>query len=329
MYDIITFGSGTRDIYLISDDFLIAGEKKFVSRKGICLSLGSKTEVKDILFRTGGGGTNTAVTFKNQGFKVAFCGMVGKDFGGQQIIGELKRKGVDTKFVFQTKEKPTNYSVILTSAGKERTILVYRGASGLLGKKDIPWLKDSPSPVAKWFYLAPLSDKLCNIFEDLVNFAYKNKIKIAVNPGNCQLSLPKVQLKRIFKKIDILILNQEESSLLTKIPYQKDKEIFKKLDNWVDGIVIMTKGVAGAVVSDGKFIYKAKAPRIKVVDRTGAGDSFGSGFVSGFIKKGDISFAIQLAIANSSACLSEWGAKEGLLKEKVIWKKARVEKRKL
>jgi len=67
-----------------------------------------------------------------------------------------------------------------------------------------------------------------------------------------------------------------------------------------------------------------------VVDRTGAGDSFASGFVSGFLQKnGDIEYAIQLAIANSTACLTKLGAKNGLLEKgedfnKVIIKGAKI-----
>jgi len=324
-YDIITFGSGTKDIYLISDGFKIIGEKRFVTQKGLCLSLGSKIEAEDIIFRIGGGGTNTAATFKNQGFKTAWCGAVGQDSAGQEIINELKKRKIDFRFIKEIEEKLTNHSVVLTYPGKDRTILVYRGASGLLSKKDIAFSQIK----TKWIYIAPLSGKVCSIFEYLVNYAKKNNIKVAANPGNSQLSLPKSKLKRIFKKIDILILNQEETSLVTKIPFQKEKKVFKKLDKWVNGIVVMTKGPDGAVISDGKYIYTAKAPKSKVIDRTGAGDSFASGFVSGFIKKKDISFAIQLAMANSSACLKKWGAKKGLLKKGEAWRRVRVKKIKI
>jgi len=354
MYDIITFGSATRDIFLKSKTFKIVGEKKFITGKGLCLSLGSKIEVKDIAFSTGGGGTNTADTFSKQGFKVAYCGMIGVDEAGEEVIKELKKFGIDTQFVFRTKKKPTNYSVILSSDGRDynppttrqkqvmdRTILVYRGASGELTKKEIPWPKLSAftkgyggssialggGGKARWFYIAPLSGKLCGISENLVNFAYKNKIKITMNPGHCQLSLPRKTLERILKKVDILILNQEEASLLTKIPYQKEVEIFKKIDKLCPGIAIMTKGPGGVVVSDGKYLYRASPPKSKVVDRTGAGDSFASGFVSGYIQsKGNIIYAIQLGMANSSACLQKLGAKNGLLEKGQKFKKVKVQK---
>lgn len=324
MFDIITFGSATWDIFLRPKKFQVIKSKKFVIGKGICFNLGSKIDIKNIYFSSGGGGTNTAATFSKQGFKVAYCATVGDDIAGKEIVEEMKKLGIGVQFVFKTKLKTTNHSVVLSSGSKtDRTILVYRGASELLNHKGVPWKKLK----AKWFYLAPLSGKLCKTTEDIVNFAYKNKIKIVFNPGNCQLTLPPKALKRILKKIDILILNQEEASLLTKIPYQKEDKIFKKIDKLCQGIAIMTKGPKGVVVSDGKHLYRAKVPKTKVIDKTGAGDSFGSGFVSGFIKsKGDIEFAFQLAMANSSSCLEKWGAKSGLLKKGERFKKIKIEK---
>jgi len=324
MYDIITFGSATRDIFLKSKTFKIVGEKKFITGKGLCLSLGSKIEVDDISFSTGGGGTNTAATFANQGFKTAFCGMVGDDPAGDDVIKDLEKFKIDTDFILKTNKKPTNHSVVLSSdVSKDRTIIVYRGASGELAKKDVPSQKLS----AKWFYLAPLSEKVCNIFEYLVNFAAKNKIKVAVNPGNCQLSLPQKTWEKILKKTDVLILNQEEASLLTKIPYKKEEDIFKKIDKLCPGIAIMTKGPEGVVVSDGKYLYRSKTAPAKVVDRTGTGDSFASGFLSGFIQtNGNIEYGIQLGMANSAGCLSKMGAKKGLLKKGQVFKKVKVQK---
>jgi len=325
MFDIITFGSATKDIFLISDNFKIVGEKKFVTGQGICLSLGSKIDVDDVYFSIGGGGTNTAATFANQGLKVAFCGMIGKDTSGEEVIRELKRFKIDTSFVRKTEKKITNHSIVLASVGKERTILVFRGAAGELTKNDIPWQKLK----AGWFYLAPLSGKLSQLTETLVNFAQKQGTKVAFNPGNSQLSLPKKQLERILKKVDVLILNQEEASLLTKIPYKKEKEIFRKLDKIAPGICIMTKGPEGVMVSDGRYLYKAKSLNVNPLDWTGAGDSFASGFVSGLIQsKGKIEYAVQLAMANSAACLKKLGAKEGLLKKGDKWPKVKVKKEK-
>jgi sugar/nucleoside kinase (ribokinase family) len=320
--DIITFGAGSEDIYLISKGFSgLSGEKIDVGKK-ICLKIGSKTDFDEIIFRTGGGGTNVAATFKKQGFNVAWCGMVGKDYAAEKIIKELKEKGIDVSLISRTDKKPTNRSVILAASGKERTILVYRGASGELKKESIPWNKLD----AKWFYVAPLSGRTALLTEDIIDFAKKKKAKVAANLGSSQLSLSQAQLKRILKKIDVLILNRQEASFLTKLPYQKEKEVFKRLDKMVEGICIMTKGRDGVVASDGKYLYSAPAPKIEFTDSTGAGDSFSSGFVSGLIKKNDIVFAVQLGMANSVSCLKKWGAKEGLLSRNQLFSKVKVKK---
>jgi ribokinase len=325
MYDIITFGSATRDINLKSKSFkTIKDDKDFVTGEGICLTLGSKIDIDEIKYTSGGGGTNTAATFAKQGFKTAYCGAIGADEAGLHIVKELKEFGIDVKFLQKRKEKMTNQSIIISSGSDDRTILAYRGASDLLDKNTIPWKKIK----TKWIYLAPLTGSLCDTFEGIVNFAVENKIKIAVNPSKQQLSLPIDQLKRIFTKIDILFLNQEEASFLTKISFFEESEIFKKIDEMCHGVAVMTKGGDGVVVSDGKYIYRAKPNEDRIiVDTTGAGDSFASGFLSDFMRyNGDIEKAIQMGLGNSEGNLREIGAKTGLLKKGEEFKKVSVSK---
>jgi len=312
MYDIITFGSATQDIRLKSKAFKVLKDAKdFATGEGLCLSLGSKIDVEDVEFTSGGGGTNVAATFAKQGLKVAYCGAIGKDSAGKAIIDELKSMKVDITMVCEKNEKHTNYSVIIFNEGEDRTILAYRGASELLTKEDIPWKKLK----AKWIYLAPLTGLLCDMTEDIINFAYENKIKIAINPSKQQLALPENILKNILQKTDILFLNQEEASFLTKIDFTEEQELFKKIDELCPGVAVMTKGGEGVVASDGKYFYSAKGREgRKIVDTTGAGDSLASGFLSDYIKyNGDIEKSIQMGLANSEGNLAQVGAKTGLL----------------
>jgi len=321
--NIITFGSATWDIFMRTKEFRVVKNKKFATGKGICLGSGSKIDIEDINFSSGGGGTNTAATFAKQGFNPSYCGMVGNDLLGGKIIEELNKLGIKTQLIVKTGIKATNTSVVLNPNKEDRTILVYRGASELLSRNDISW---SMLKKAKWFYLAPFSGLLADLSDDIVNFAHDNEIKVAFNPGTSQLSLSSGALKKIIKKVDVLILNQEEASLLTCIPFKKEKEIFKSIDGICPGIAVMTKGEQGVVVSDGKYLYGADALKTKIIDRTGAGDSFSAGFVSGLIKKDSIEYAIQLGIANAAACISEWGAKNRLLDKNEKFKKVRVDK---
>ena len=307
MLDIITFGSATWDIFLKS--------KKFNSRKGICFKVGLKIDIEEIFSGPGGGGTNTAATFSNQGFKTAWCGTLGADIFGKAAIKDLKRRKIKTRFVRKVKERPTNISVILNSIGKDRTVLAYRGASEDISEKDIFWFRLRKKRFqAKWFYLAPLSGKAALLTKKIISFANKNKIKVALNPGNSQLALK--DIKKIIEKVDILLLNQEEASRLVGLPYAREKEIFSRIDKFCPGIVIMTKGGKGAILSDGKKIFRAKTPKIKITDKTGAGDAFGSGFVSGFIKSGgNIEFSLRFGTANAVSCIKKMGTKKGLLKK--------------
>lgn len=75
--------------------------------------------------------------------------------------------------------------------------MVYRGASEHLS--NIKFKK------AKWYYLAPLSGRLAKLTQDIVNYASDNSIRIAFNPGNSQLNLPKKTLQKMIDKTDVLI----------------------------------------------------------------------------------------------------------------------------
>ncbi len=358
MFDVITFGSATQDIILKPKHLTSLKYEKSFNEKEVCFPFGSKIEVEDMIFSSGGGGTNTAATFALQGFKTAFCGMVGSDVSGQEIINELKKLKINTSLVQKTDQKRTNHSVVILNGGLDRTIMAYRGAAELMA--DVPFKKLK----THWLYLAPLSGLFCQgfnrtidagsefaatMFSDIVQFAVNNNIKIAVNPGMAQLSLP--SFTEIAKKIDVLIMNQEEASFLTKVPVDQEKEIFKKLDDICAGITVMTKGGNGVTVSDGpaklgsnpaqrggKIMYSAVPSETrKIVDTTGAGDAFGSGFISGLMlseaksrpqegRSSNIEAAIQLGMANSVACLTEFGAKHGLLERGQEFEKVEVKK---
>lgn len=329
MFDIITFGSATWDIFLKIDKKNTLKSDKFPSGLGVAFDLGAKIDIDDMYFSFGGGGMNTAFTFKKQGFNVAYCGSVGNDIPGKEIIAEMEKVGIGTEFI-QKNEKPTNNSVILNTSEEERTVLAYRGASELLNKEEILWGDMSPS----WFYLAPLSGKLSSLTEDIVDFAKKNKIKVAINLGNSQIVLGKEKLEPILKKADVLLLNLEEASLLTETDSKDEMGLMRELNRIHPGINAVTKGPEGVLVLEEDVLFEATSCKVKVVDKTGAGDAFASAFISGLIKSNmDIEWAIRLGIANSVSCIKAKGAINGLLEEgidsKKIGEKIKVERTKI
>ncbi|MBD3282158.1 MAG: hypothetical protein GF387_00930 [Candidatus Portnoybacteria bacterium] len=330
MYDVVTFGSATRDLFVESKNIKVIQTKESITGKAICLDLGSKIKIDNIFFATGGGGTNSAATFSKQNLKTAYVGRIGSDIGAKEIKEELKRLKVD-QYLTTDKEKQTPYSIIIPVSRKGRTILTRRGASHELKKRDIPLKKIK----ARWFYISGLSGNSAKTLPYIVNFAKKNNIKIALDPSSTQLRGDLAEFKKILSKIDVFKLNQEEAARLTKIPYKKEKKIFKKLDKIVPGIVAITRGSKGVMVSDGQHIYKAGIfKEKKYIDRTGAGDAFGSGFLSALIKTNNIKEAIRLATANGTAVVEEMGAKEGLLtqerfKKEKRWKNLKIKKIKI
>jgi ribokinase len=327
MFDIITFGSATSDIFLKIPKKQIIKGKEFSSGNAVAFNLGSKIDLKDMYFSLGGGGMNSAFTFLNQGLKVAYCGSVGNDIPGKEIISQMKEAGIGIDFI-QKVDKPTNNSVILNTSENERTVLAYRGASELLDMEDVFWSDFSPA----WFYIAPLSGELSKKTENIVDFAKKNKIKVAINLGNSQIALGKEKLKETLKKVDVLFLNLEEATLLTGI--KDEMEIMRELNDVHNGINVVTKGGDGVLVSDKDILFSALSCKVKVIDKTGAGDAFGSGFISGLIKSNmNIEWGIRRGMANATACIQAEGAFNGLLKEEdnlnKIGEKVKIEKGKI
>jgi sugar/nucleoside kinase (ribokinase family) len=302
MFDVITFGSGTKDVFFeIKDDFTTDQENN------ICFSLGSKININKMKLASGGGGTNVAVGLAKQGFFVSYCGKIGNDSAGYQIIKELEKNKVDTRFVSVSSEKPTNYSVVLGVPNKDRTIFVYRGASGEHNRNDFPIRKLN----ARWFYIAPFSVKKSDLFYELIDYAELKSTRVMANPSKEQLKQEK--MKDYLKKIDVLLLNKEEASILTGVFNEEDEVIFQKIKELSANLVIMTNGENEVVAIYKDNFYRASFNKVEAVCKTGAGDAFGSGFLSEFIRSSDIQKSLHFGAKNAASCVSKVGAKNGLI----------------
>lgn len=312
MFDVITFGSAAWDVFMELPPKYIRKDSKLIAGKGFGFNMGSKIDVPGMRFAFGGGGVNTATTFARQGFKTAHCGMVGDDIPGREVVDHLKRLGIDTSLVYKTLERATNNSVVLNAAGSDRVILVYRGASELLDHTHIAWDKLD----AKVFYLAPLAGSLCRLTERITAHAKKGSAMVAANLGNSQLGMGRSCIKSLLARIDVLILNREEAAILTGADYEDEKGIISEVVRLHPGINVITKGREGALIVADGVIYSGKTKSHKIIDVTGAGDAFGSGFMSGMLaSNNDIEYSMKLALVNSKHCLGTKGADKLLSKE--------------
>lgn len=303
----------------------IIKDPHFITGAAECFPLGSKVELDELAFTTGGGGSNAAISLARQGLKTALVARVGMDLGGKAIIEELYQEKPSAKFIQQDQKVPTSYSFILLSQKGERTILIYRGASKNIDSREIDF---EELKRAKWFHFCGSFSGDFKLLEKIFKIAKVNNIKIAINPGALELKFGTKKLKPLFENVDILMMNDEEAAIFFEEKIENEKEILEKAKNYIRGIFVMTKGPKGVVVYDGNNYYRAGIPKSKIVDRTGAGDAFNSGFVSAILDNKDIEYAIQLGTANATSVIQYFGAKKGLLKKYDWgkWKRVRVNK---
>ncbi len=310
MYDVITVGSATVDVFANTDSELIKIKNQDSEKELIAYPSGSKILIKEIRFTIGGGGTNTAVSLSRLGHRVAYLGKIGNDENGKKVVDMLKKEKVD--FVGKICKQMTGYSIILDSIEHDRTILTYKGANDNLKFSDLNAKKFN----TKWFYFSSMVGESFKTLVILSDFAKKNKIKIAFNPSSYIAKNGAEYLKKILVNTNVLVLNNEESFLLIE---KKDiKERLMSLYDLGPRIVVITNGKHSVSAYDGENFYSIKPNYIKVVESTGAGDAFASSFLSGIIKKRDIKFALKMALTNSESVITHPGAKNNLLTYKKI-----------
>ncbi|MBU4283688.1 MAG: carbohydrate kinase family protein [Nanoarchaeota archaeon] len=312
MYDIITVGSATVDVFANTESKLIKIKTSSSEEDLIAYPSGSKILIKELRFTTGGGGTNTAVSLARLGHKVAYLGSLGNDENGRRILDLLKKEKID--FIGRLTNDITGYSIILDSIEHDRTILTYKGANNKLKFSSINQKKLK----TRWFYFSSMVSKSFKTLEKLAEFAEKNNIKIAFNPSTYLAKKGKSYLKKILIRTTILILNNEEALLLAG--KNNVKSMLKKLYELGPKIIVVTNGKKPLNAYDGKTIYELMPNKIKVIESTGAGDAFASSFLSGMIKKNDVGFALKMGLANSESVITHPGAKNRLLKYNEILK---------
>lgn len=302
---IVTIGKATQDVFLKSTNAF----KEF-KHKGVMyeqLPVGQKLDLDEVTFSTGGNVTNAAVTFARQGLHSKFAWCLGDDIPSETILHSLDREGVDTTHVFQGKKFTPSYSVVLMLNGGERTIFNYKGA--MPDSKDRE-LDLSVIDEGDWIYISSLGDM--DLLERIITRAAKHDVKVMLNPAGVELQETD-KLKTLLEDVYVLAVNKEEAQLI--VHGQTSEELIRHLTNFVP-VVIVSDGPKGVVATDSKTIVTAGMYEdVPVKDRTGAGDAFGSGFLSAYAQGKSLKDSIIFASANSTSVVQFIGAKEGILQK--------------
>jgi len=323
-YDIITIGGAVEDITFYTNDGIVIDNRQDILRQRLlAFEYGAKIRVREAHTTFGGGAANVAVAASRLGLKAACICALGADSRGQDIVVNLRARGVDTRFVQVVKDEMSGFSFLLVGLGNEHVIFSHRAANAKLHISD-KILRDNE---AKWIYITSLSGNWQKALKTI--FVQHNNFKIAWNPGGIQLCDGQREIRRYLKYTEVIIINEDEATELVASDrkvmagYKESakflgelKNLLAVIKNYGPKIVVITRGKNGADAYDGrKFYHLGIKHESKRVDTTGVGDAFGSSFVCGLeLYHGDIVKAMELGRRNAASVISKQGAQNGLLK---------------
>ena len=326
MFDIITIGSATMDVFVTCDDAnIVSVSAKTKKSEFMSYPYGAKVDITDFASKVGGGGVNTAVNFANLGLKTGAIFKIGDDIYSQGILEFFQKTQVDVSNKIQNANDSTGFSIILVSFQGDRTVLAHRGANAHIKKSDINFeaIKNS-----KLLYIAPLNGESNKVLDDIVHFANENNVYVCFNAGSTSIKKGFNYLKKILETANIVVMNKEEAAMATKIEVRPDtkdvkysdelihpdvKSMLQKLKVREYQIIVITDGGKGAYAYNGKNYYYCPVFDGPVVSTLGAGDAFASTFCAALRRSNlNIGRSLMYASVNSAGVVSAFGATEGL-----------------
>ncbi|MCW1292133.1 MAG: carbohydrate kinase family protein [Candidatus Rehaiarchaeum fermentans] len=299
MYDAISIGGATKDI------FLILPTKYIKSIRSIYIGVPEdrKIDIEGIKEYTGGSATNVSATLSAFGKKVMVVTRIGNDDYGRFIKEDLKKRNIALK-AFKSEE--TAFSIILV-IGNEMSILTYRKAesSWNLSENDI-------KVRTKSVYLGPLPKDSNSTVETAISIAKKNNALLVWNPGSSQIEAGLKSNLEYVKSASIICMNDYEAKRFVgkKTPIENAITLSKYAQ-----IAIVTLGKKGSIIAANNKLYIAGTYPAQPINIVGAGDAFCSGFMNAILDKRPIEEAISLGSYNAASVVSHHGAKEGIVNE--------------
>lgn len=253
----------------------------------------------------GGKGANQAyairrLTDKNS-VDVSLIGCVGADLFGDELLSHLDNNGVNVSNVRSLQNSKTGIATIIVEKNGENRIMVYPGANAEVTGVDEALLDDAD-------YVVLQNEIPLDTTFGILKAAENLRSRTVFNPS----PLPEVSLKK-FPFIDILIVNEGEAEILTGMPVSSKEMAFEALSHLlvVSGLSVITLGTNGVVWQE-----KGQPPEFhpahkaeKVVDTTGAGDTFLAALVSQMIDESKpMSNKIGFAVKAASIAVTREGA---------------------
>ena len=241
--------------------------------------------VRPIKETAGGSAANTISTLAKLGLKTGYTGKIADDPKGKVFKKDLLDNSIfyNTEFLDKSYTEATGKCIVLITPDKERTMNTYLGATEFLTAIDID---EELIAQSEWLYLEGYrfdGQKSKEAFYKAIEIARKNKTKIAITLSDsfC-VDRHRSDFKYLLNEsADMVFCNEDELKSLYQI-----QDIQKAQEFIADSISCLacTCAERGAYLFHGKSVRKIATNKVSVVDTTGAGDSFASGFLYGLSK---------------------------------------------
>lgn len=257
----------------------------------------------------GGSPANIAMNVKRLGGNSAIASAVGNDPLGAYLVNHLENNSIDTSYI-----NKVDYSTSMVLVSKSKTTPVpifYRGADYNLEyneKIDFALKNCKIVHFSCWPISQPNSRKT---IEKVIEEARKNNAIIGFDPNYHEGIWEKGHdgieyIKNLISKVDIIKPSEVDAERIFG-PDTYENHVQKFIDLGAK-LVIMTLGKDGAIVTNGKETLRFETLATEIVDTTGAGDAFWSGFYTGITKSYTLKDALNLGFATSAFKLRHVGA---------------------
>ena len=259
--------------------------------------LGLTNRTSSELILPGGKGTNVSTVLKNLGLENTALGFVA-GFTGNEIVKRLNDMGIKSDFIsiengisrINLKLKSIDGTEI-NGAGpdiSEEKVNELRDKLNQLKEGDVLVLAGSiPSSMSDNIYrdiMADLKDRGVMIVVDATKDLLLNVLEyhpFLIKPNNHELG-------EIF---DVKLTTREEV-----IPYGR-----KLQEKGARNVLVSMAGEGAVLIAEDGQVFDAPAPKGKLINGVGAGDSMVAGFVAGWIEKQDYEYAFHMGVASGSA----------------------------
>ena len=306
---ILGIGNAIVDVICkVDEDFLIRnnltkGLMKLIFDEGEFSNLLSDLKIEKTI--SGGSVANSVVGLSQLGDKVGFIGKISDDTFGIKYEEGLKKENVN--FLYKKKKEllPTGTCLILITPDSERTMCTFLGTAGKISKNDlnIEAIKKSDLIFLEGYLWDEGDPK--EAFEEAINLA--KKTAMSLSDKFCVDRHKPNFLNLVKNKLDLIFANEGEIMSLI------DAKNFNEVVSFgveIKKHLIITRGDKGAVsINNSKIEEIDSKKNLKIVDLTGAGDLFASGYLHGFINNFSQKECLIKATEMSSKIIQQIGAR--------------------